>query len=307
MKKLAELTGAIRASASRETRGGRHSRPGKSRVDLREPRPKRRAILAENARSFVLNSPATDANWKLAFPERCCGCRGDARRGKILRKLVTAGAVLLATNAGTIAEEILGGQKYAERIDNRVATAPLTRKQIAALGMESGRPFYTVDLPYLWPHAQKSRNDFGSGLGRLGNGAAKPQTQKHLERPSSAKTSARGSAQRLRSLETTRAQAASGLKNVRVTHRWGGPILLTERFSSVFRAHARAKTQLSSENFSGHGVAPKRLPWTLAAEVLLEGALAEMEVDFATETQRAQRSTNHEEEAASAGTGRLAL
>src|SRR5438552_903417 len=71
--------------------------------------------------------------------------------GRIIRKLVTAHGVLLATNAG--------GLHLAEKIFHAppdpkptfaLATAPLTKKQIASLGLSSGRPFSTLDLPYLW-------------------------------------------------------------------------------------------------------------------------------------------------------------
>ena len=45
------------------------------------------------------------------------------------------------------------------------------------------------------------------------------------------------------------------LKNIHVTHRWGGPILITKGMHPVFRHHAHHKNILMLAGFSGHGVA----------------------------------------------------
>ncbi len=248
--------------------------PGKVVVGLARAAAKAGAILAENARvvRIELHQPLTPTG-KLAFPEALLRLHVEmSRRGKILRKVVTAERVLLATNAGTIAEEILGGQKYAEpKLTFALATAPLTRKQIAALGMESGRPFYTVDLPYLWGRMLKNHGMiFGSGLVPAWGTALPGRNTKKLWSGLEREDVRHGeSAQRLRSLEQRVRRLHPVLKNVRVTHRWGGPILLTERFVPVFRAHAKSKDAIVLGGFSGHGVAQSVYLGRWAAEVLL--------------------------------------
>lgn len=54
--------------------------------------------------------------------------------------------------------------------------------------------------------------------------------------------------QRVRALHPT-------LKNIRITHRWGGPILITKDFVPIFRAHPKNKNLLFLGGYSGHGVA----------------------------------------------------
>jgi glycine/D-amino acid oxidase-like deaminating enzyme len=190
------------------------------------------------------------------------------KRG-IEKTIITAKKVLLATNA---ASRELAGKTYASKASSEprltfaVATTPLTRKQIAALGMESGRPFYSVDFPYLWGRMLKNGGMiFGSGLvpafGKLlREDAVRAKLAKAgvmklwggLERfdirhgePAS----------RLRSLEKRVRLLHPALKKVRITHRWGGPILTTNDFMPTFRAHPESKNVVVLGGFSGHGVA----------------------------------------------------
>jgi gamma-glutamylputrescine oxidase len=190
------------------------------------------------------------------------------KRG-VEEKIVTANKVLLATNA---ASRELAGKIYASkgssepRLTFAVATAPLTKKQIAALGMESGRPFYSVDFPYLWGRMLKNGGMiFGSGL--------LPAFGKFLREDTVRARSAQAGvmklwgglerfdirrgepAARLRSLEKRVRLLHPALKNVRIAHRWGGPILTTKDFMPTFRAHPESKNVVVLGGFSGHGVA----------------------------------------------------
>jgi len=62
---------------------------------------------------------------------------------------VCARCVLLATNAESL--ELSGLAGIAEpKFTMAVATEPLSSGQISSLGLSAGKPFYTVDLPYLW-------------------------------------------------------------------------------------------------------------------------------------------------------------
>src|SRR5256885_1417901 len=124
------------------------------------------ALLAENAEVVGIQPKSAlqlQVHWR--------------HRGRIVRKLITANRILLATNAGALH---LAGKIFHTPPDPKLtfalATAPLTKKQIAALGLSSGRPFYTLDLPYLcgrlfetrsFRKKSQSRNRrmiFGSGL-----------------------------------------------------------------------------------------------------------------------------------------------
>src|SRR5260370_156 len=79
-------------------------------------------------------------------------------KGPVQEQIVTAGRVLLATNAGSLELE---GELYARnesaepKLTFAIATAPLTKEQLRAIGMSSGRGFYSVDLPYLWGRRKK--------------------------------------------------------------------------------------------------------------------------------------------------------
>lgn len=189
------------------------------------------------------------------------------RRG-IERRIVTAKKVLLATNAASreLAAKTYSRKESSEpRLTFAVATAPLTKKLITSLGMDSGRPFYSVDFPYLWGRMLKNRGMiFGSGL--------LPAFGKFL-REDAARAKSAGAvtklwgglerfdvrhgepAARLRSLEKRVRLLHPAMKNVRITHRWGGPILTTKDFLPTFRAHPENKNVVVLGGFSGHGVA----------------------------------------------------
>jgi len=183
--------------------------------------------------------------------------------------VLTAKRVLLATNAGSreLAGTIYSSKESSEpRLTFAIATAPLSKKQIAALGMKSGRPFYSVDFPYLWGRMLKNGGMvFGSGL--------VPAFGKWLREDAMRATSGKSSvtklwsglerfsvdrgepAARLRSLEKRVRLLRPAMKTIRVTHRWGGPILTTKGLIPTFRRHPENKNVVVLGGFSGHGVA----------------------------------------------------
>jgi glycine/D-amino acid oxidase-like deaminating enzyme len=188
--------------------------------------------------------------------------------GRVIRKVVTANRVLLATNAASLnlAGDLLRTNSHAEpKLTFALATAPLTKKQIAALGMESRRPFYTVDMPYLWGRLVRDKSKSGSGNDRMifGSGLV-PAFEASLPKRSARKLWSglelenirRGlSLQRLKTLEQRVRALHPTLRNIRVTHRWGGPILLTSKFVPFFRAHPKNKNIILLGGYAGHGVA----------------------------------------------------
>jgi glycine/D-amino acid oxidase-like deaminating enzyme len=199
------------------------------------------------------------------------------------RSVILAERVLLATNAGALqlAERLFNGREPAEpKLTFAIATTRVNKQQRAAIGMGSRRPFYTVDLPYLWGRQlPDGRLIFGSGL--------VPGWGESLRKESPAKKAAefnegnlwngletvdvrKGEArERLESLERRVRGLHPVLAKVRVTHRWGGPILLTKEFMPVFRKHPRSDRVIVAGGYSGHGVALSVHLGKWAAEHLL--------------------------------------
>src|SRR5256885_10062244 len=241
------------------------------------------ALLAENA-EVVGIQPKSPLQLQVRWHHR----------ERVTRKVLTANRVLLATNAGALR---LAGKIFHALPDPKLtfalATAPLTKKQIAALGLSSGRPFYTLDLPYLWGRLfetrsfrtkSKSKNRrmiFGSGLVPAFGEALRARTGKRRESLAGQnfqriwsglefENIRRGpSLQRLKTLEQRVRSLHPALKDIRITHCWGGPILLTNNFVPIFRAHPTNKNLIFAGAYSGHGVALSVHLGQWAAQTLL--------------------------------------
>jgi glycine/D-amino acid oxidase-like deaminating enzyme len=196
-------------------------------------------------------------------------------RGRMHTKEIRAGQVLLATNA--ISLDLSGLRAAtAPKLTFALATAPLSAAQLQAIGLSSRRPFYTVDLPYLWGRLLDSNGViFGAGLvppymgtpSRFPIGARSIKNRAHnLRRYDVRKGQA---AARLRWLEERVRHLHPALASVRITHRWGGPILLTEKMRPIFRRHPRGKNVMLLAGYNGHGVALSVYLGKWAAEALL--------------------------------------
>jgi gamma-glutamylputrescine oxidase len=248
--------------------------PGKVVSGLARAAVKRSAQIVEDAAVVKI---------EFADPARLHVRRKSA--GRVTDKVVTAGKVLLATNAGSVdlAEELFRGKVPAEpKLTFAIATAPLTKRQLADIGMRSGRPFYSVDLPYLWGRLLKNnRMIFGSGL-VPGFGESLRDTKEAQQSADSQVKKVwtgleefdirRGEpAERIRTLEKRVRQLHPALKNARITHRWGGPILLTSDFVPVFGSHPENRNVIVLGGYSGHGVALSVYLGRWAAEALLDG------------------------------------
>jgi glycine/D-amino acid oxidase-like deaminating enzyme len=78
----------------------------------------------------------------------------------------------------------------------------------------------------------------------------------------------------LRRLETRVRHLHPALKSVRIIHRWGGPILFTEKMLPIFRwftpeGHPRSKHVMILAGYNGHGVALSVYLGKWAAQALL--------------------------------------
>jgi len=156
--------------------------------------------------------------------------------------VVRAENVLLATNAFALELSTIPGHSA---FTAAILTEPLPDDTLGAIGLADRKPFYTVDLPYLWGRLLGNSIIFGSGLIffedwrelrtlDIASGAA-PEIFDRLER-------------RVRNLH-------SALANITVTHRWGGPICISDDWKPTFRRHPQSDNCLVLGAFSGHGVA----------------------------------------------------
>jgi gamma-glutamylputrescine oxidase len=198
-------------------------------------------------------------------------------RGRMERKAIRASQVLLATNAFSL--ELAGLRGAVQpKLTLALATASLRPGKLKALGLSSRRPFYTIDLPYLWGRLLESDGIvFGAGLVPM------PTSFAALFNKSARKRSRAFAAPNLYRFDVRKGEAAKcfrrlearvhrlhpALKSVRITHRWAGPILLTERMRPIFRRHPRSENVIVLAGYNGHGVALSVYLGQWAAEALL--------------------------------------
>jgi glycine/D-amino acid oxidase-like deaminating enzyme len=238
--------------------------PGKVLAGLGRAAQNAGAQIVEHAEVYAMN-----------FSNPVCLRVRHKLRGRIYRKAIRAGHVLLATNAFSLGLSAL--RAAAEpKLTFALATAPLSAAQLKAIGLSSRRPFYTVDFPYLWGRLLESNGViFGAGLvpayvgpaSRFPLGSRSIKNRAHdLHRYDVRKGE---SAARLHWLERRVRHLHPALKSVRITHRWGGPILFTEEMLPIFRRHPRSKLVIVLAGFNGHGVALSVYLGQWAAQALL--------------------------------------
>ena len=193
--------------------------------------------------------------------ERCAV--SDLRHGKRIRVVtnkgtISAGQVLVATNAQSL--ELTGLQdKAVPKLTMGVATEPLSAQTVRKIGMESRRPFYTVDLPYLWGRLTRgNRVIFGCGL----------VTVKDWEELHTLDVRTGHSAELLETLKHRVRGLHPALKNVKFRQTWGGPILLTDRARPIFE-YGRRKNVIHLCGYNGHGVALSVYLGRWAAEAMV--------------------------------------
>lgn len=192
------------------------------------------------------------------------GCGVTEAKFSEFAELHTAGGVmrakrvLFATNATSLELSGLGGRAEST-FTLAVATEQLTAPVIAELGLSETKPFYTVDLPYLWGRLLDNAIIFGSGLVPLEDW--RELSALDIEQGDAAKLFTRLE-QRVRGLHGT-------LANVTFTHRWGGPICIAEGWKPVFATHPESSNAIVLGAYSGHGVAQSVYLGSWAAEAML--------------------------------------
>jgi glycine/D-amino acid oxidase-like deaminating enzyme len=231
-------SGTLRVA--REVPGGTVD-PGKLVSGLARSASRRGALLFENAR-------VEDIRF------------GESTTLHVRGKQVRARDALVATNAGSLELSELAGHAQ-PKFTLAIATEPLTDAQLGTLGLASGKPFYTMDLPYLWGRLlHGNRIIFGSGLVHL----------KDWRELLTLDVTSGEAAQLLSSLDRRVRGLHPALHDVRIDHRWGGPILIAEQWRPVFARHPRSPHAIILGAYSGHGVALSVYLGSWAAEAMLQ-------------------------------------
>jgi len=197
--------------------------------------------------TIVENRPAEKVTWDEGATIQFSGGR------------LRAGKVLFANNAQSL--ELSGLRERATpKLTLAARTAPLSEEQIAAIGLAERKPFYTVDLPYLWGRLCGDRSIvWGAGLvdapksGDVGEIDVRSDKPMHMFQ---------GFQKRVRNFHPA-------LRNAEFTHLWGGPILFRENWEPVFGRHPDNENGIVLGAYAGHGVALSTYLGAWAAEALL--------------------------------------
>jgi glycine/D-amino acid oxidase-like deaminating enzyme len=171
----------------------------------------------------------------------------------------SAGKILFATSALALELTALAGRAE-PKLTLAVLTEPVDERRLEAIGLARGNPFYTVDLPYLWGRCRRDGSViFGAGL----VDADDSHDLRQIDITA-------GDARNLfKSIERRIHNLHPELREIRITHRWGGPILFRENWRPVFMPHPQSKNAIVLGAYAGHGVALSVYLGAWAAEALL--------------------------------------
>jgi len=183
---------------------------------------------------------------------------GNPLQFRTSQGVLAAKKALFATNAFSL--ELTGWSHRAEAcFTTAVATQELADSVLAEIGLGEGKPFYTVDLPYLWGRLLGKQVIFGSGLVHFADW--RDMDALDITQGEAAAVFGRLE-QRIHSLHPK-------LQDVQFTHRWGGPICITQDWHPIFEPHSENPNAIVLGGFSGHGVAQSVYLGAWAAEALL--------------------------------------
>jgi glycine/D-amino acid oxidase-like deaminating enzyme len=170
---------------------------------------------------------------------------------------IRAKKVLLATNAQSVELSGLAEHSWA-RFTLAVQTEPLADAALSALGLSSGKGFYTSDLPYLWGRPMPNGAVmFGSGLVDIADDA-----------DLAALDISQGVAAGLfASLERRVRGLHPVLADVDFALRWGGPIRFGNAWQMFFDQHPCSKDVIVLNGLGGDGVSFSVYLGRWAAEV----------------------------------------
>jgi glycine/D-amino acid oxidase-like deaminating enzyme len=173
---------------------------------------------------------------------------------------VKASKLLLATNAISLDIAGYGSDAY-PKLTLAVATEPISERAIEAIGLAQRKPFYTVDFPYLWGRLCNDNSIiWGAGL-------VDPPQSRDLREVDVASSEPK---RLFESVERRVRGLHPALRDVKVTDRWGGPILFREGWlPPVLDWHPRSRDAILLGAYTGHGVALSSYLGSWAVEALL--------------------------------------
>ena len=167
--------------------------------------------------------------------------------------------ILVATNAFSLEVSSMHGRAH-PKLTLAAMTAPIAEERIEKLGLAEGKPFYTVDFPYLWGRVCPDHSIvWGAGL------VTPPESGVVEEIDIASGESARMFA----SLERRIRHLKPGFDDLTFTHLWGGPILFRDNWTPVFSHHPESRDGIVLGAFAGHGVALSSYLGHWAAEAML--------------------------------------
>jgi len=171
---------------------------------------------------------------------------------------IRARKVLFAMNAMSLELSDLA-RRGQPKFTLALATEPLRSDQLDSLGLGSRKPFYTVDFPYLWGRLLRTGGViFGAGLVHLNDWRELANLGISAGEPAALMARLESRVQALHPV----------LKNIRIMHRWGGPILFANGWGPVFTRHPQSANAIVLGGYSGHGVAQSVYLGRWAAEAL---------------------------------------
>jgi glycine/D-amino acid oxidase-like deaminating enzyme len=185
-------------------------------------------------------------------------CYEQSLELEVSGRRIRAGQILIATNAESLElSDLSGGAE--PKFTLALATERLTDAQLTEVALSTYKPFYTVDTPYLWGRPlHHNQLIFGSGLVHL----------EHWSELLNLNISSGEAAGLMRLLESRVRSLHPALKNIQFTNRWGGPILIADEMTPVFKHHLKSKNIIVLGAYSGHGVALSVYLGRWAADVL---------------------------------------
>jgi glycine/D-amino acid oxidase-like deaminating enzyme len=168
---------------------------------------------------------------------------------------VYAERAVFATNPWCLS--LLGLHDQAEGVHTvAVATEPLADAIFDAIGWTTRTPFYTLDLPYLWGRVTADGCAVIGG-GTVGRGNV-----------DNARADAPEAVRLYESLERRIRGLHPALSNVRITHRWMGPLCAAHDSKPIITSIDEDSRVLVATGYRGHGVALSVRVGKLLAEVL---------------------------------------
>lgn len=172
---------------------------------------------------------------------------------------VRAGKVLLATNALSLPLAGIGPGAH-PRLTLAALSAPISGQDLESAGLGARKPFYTVDLPYLWGRARADNSIiWGAGLVSAPDELDVAKVDIHRAE----------AGEMFQALERRVRNLHPALRAVTFTHRWGGPILVRDGWVPIFDWHPASRNAIVLGAYAGHGVALSSFLGAWAAEVLL--------------------------------------